>query len=97
MGMLLQDLTLVEEGCPTHVSPGNDTAVRLVNFSKMKMVYQVVSQIQGLQSCGYRLVARQPVLDALLAADGVLDDNLSYRLSLLAEPRQQPQQQQQQQ
>ena len=90
LGMYLQDLTLIDEGCATFISNADNIA-RLVNFSKMKMIHQTISEIQALQSVGYNIAVRQQTIETILDRSLALDDDAAYKLSLVVEPRQQKQ------
>jgi hypothetical protein len=83
LGVFLTDLTFIEEGNPDYING-------LINFSKRRLVYNVISRVTQLQLAPYNL---QPVyqIACLLwhpaREFAALTDDDFYKLSLEREPR----------
>eukprot|EP01102_Stenamoeba_stenopodia_P000954 TRINITY_DN10866_c0_g1_i1.p1 TRINITY_DN10866_c0_g1~~TRINITY_DN10866_c0_g1_i1.p1 ORF type:complete len:788 (-),score=154.84 TRINITY_DN10866_c0_g1_i1:93-2456(-) len=81
LGMLLKDLTIVEQA-------NADIVNGLVNFKKRRLMYNVISLLDQYQTYRYpnvELPAVKALIDNMLA--NALDDQEAYNLSLKIEPR----------
>eukprot|EP00762_Andalucia_godoyi_P001105 ANDGO_01991.mRNA.1 Ras guanine nucleotide exchange factor J len=80
LGMYLTDLTFIDEG--------NKNMVRenMVNFSKCRLIAQVIREIQTYQQTPYKCIMMNDLSALLADADGPTDNAL-YELSLAREPR----------
>ncbi|XP_064620078.1 ras-specific guanine nucleotide-releasing factor 2-like isoform X2 [Lineus longissimus] len=82
LGMYLTDLSFIEEGTP------NKTEESLVNFSKMRMIAHVIREIQLFQQTPYRIEHHPRVSSYLLDPSRLLEEEETYKASLIIEPRQ---------
>jgi len=80
VGLFLQDLTFIEEGNPDHLES-------YVNFSKCKMVGEVIKQVQKLQKKPYNLKPLPQMQKFLLQEHTTVSEKEMFELSLTAEPR----------
>jgi hypothetical protein len=78
-GLALSDLTAIDEGNP-------DFENGLINFTKVKLVYKIISEIAVFQQTEYNLLLYH-LLNTFLHTLGEVDDAQLYRLSLAREPR----------
>ncbi|CAH1796894.1 unnamed protein product [Owenia fusiformis] len=83
LGMYLTDLSFIEEGTPNFTEESG-----LANFSKMRMVAHVIREIQLFQQTTYRIEHHPRVTNYLLDPSRLLEEEETYRASLLIEPRQ---------
>jgi len=81
LGYYLTDLAFIEEGTPNFNDAG------LVNFSKMRMIANVIQEIRTYQQTPYKVKQIDKIITYLLANDCVHSDEELYRLSLQLEPR----------
>uniref|UniRef100_UPI00358FB209 ras-specific guanine nucleotide-releasing factor 2-like n=1 Tax=Myxine glutinosa TaxID=7769 RepID=UPI00358FB209 len=81
LGMYLTDMAMIEEATP------NITPDGLVNFSKMRMITNIIREIQQFQQTPYRIETDARALHYLLDRSNVPDDDALYELSLKLEPR----------
>eukprot|EP01119_Soliformovum_irregulare_P008636 TRINITY_DN2173_c0_g2_i1.p1 TRINITY_DN2173_c0_g2~~TRINITY_DN2173_c0_g2_i1.p1 ORF type:complete len:1338 (+),score=458.05 TRINITY_DN2173_c0_g2_i1:150-4016(+) len=79
LGTYLSDLTFMEDGNP-------DILNGMINWSKRKLIANVVSQIQLLQGSSYSFPVVEPI-NTFLTELPHIDDKSLYQLSLLREPR----------
>ena len=77
-GVYLTDLTFIDEN--------PDTVNGMINFTKRRLVYSVISKIQQYQQTHYNLQPVDQIIHQLLSVS-ILDDNTLYGLSLKREPR----------
>eukprot|EP01090_Pellita_catalonica_P000606 TRINITY_DN10419_c0_g1_i1.p1 TRINITY_DN10419_c0_g1~~TRINITY_DN10419_c0_g1_i1.p1 ORF type:complete len:581 (-),score=81.77 TRINITY_DN10419_c0_g1_i1:1794-3425(-) len=81
LGTYLTDLTFIEDGNPDKVDG-------LVNFSKRKMVYKIISEVQQYQPPNSKYEFKpDPALSYFLSELPILQDKDLYNLSLLREPK----------
>ncbi|XP_057303074.1 ras-specific guanine nucleotide-releasing factor 2-like isoform X2 [Hydractinia symbiolongicarpus] len=82
LGFYLTDLAFIEES----TSMVKDTG--LVNFSKMKMVSNIVHEIRFYQTTSYRITKKQQIFNYLLqTADKLRSDEDIYQESLILEQK----------
>ncbi|XP_067928305.1 ras-specific guanine nucleotide-releasing factor 2-like [Watersipora subatra] len=81
LGMYLSDLNFIEESSPNFVEDG------LVNYSKMRMISNVIREVQQYQQQAYSISYSAAVCSYLLDRSMTLSDEQTYRLSLSIEPR----------
>ncbi|XP_076294613.1 ras-specific guanine nucleotide-releasing factor 2 isoform X2 [Lasioglossum baleicum] len=81
LGLYLTDLTSIEEGAPTITEDG------LLNFSKMRMIANVIREIRHFQQTPYRIELITKVTNYLLDPSLLLNDKDLYNKSLEIEPR----------
>ncbi|KAJ6225986.1 ras guanine nucleotide exchange factor i-related [Anaeramoeba flamelloides] len=79
LGVYLTDLTFIEDGNP-------DKIEKLINFSKRRLVYAVIEEIQRYQSQPYSFQSIHQIQSLLGKLDFDTESNL-YKKSLLYEPR----------
>jgi len=81
MGVLLMDLTFLEDGNP-------DKIQNLINFAKYRLMYKELKQIQQFQMTSYNIPLIEEIRNYVLNLNfsTVSDDHL-YNLSLSCEPR----------
>ncbi|KAJ6248294.1 ras guanine nucleotide exchange factor i-related [Anaeramoeba flamelloides] len=79
LGVYLTDLTFIEEGNPNFIDG-------LINFSKRRLIYEVIFEIQNFQNKGYNLQPVQQIL-SFLEKLPILDEKDVYSKSLKYEPR----------
>ncbi|KAJ6232182.1 ras guanine nucleotide exchange factor i-related [Anaeramoeba flamelloides] len=79
LGVYLTDLTFIEEGNPNFING-------LINFSKRRLIYEVIFEIQNFQNKGYNLQPVQQIL-SFLEKLPILDEKDVYSKSLKYEPR----------
>lgn len=79
IGVCLQDLTFIEDG-------NRNKTENLINFSKHKLVYGVISLLERFQKTGYNL-QRVEEIQNFLKEPVQLDEKQLYSLSLKVEPR----------
>ncbi|KAJ3444236.1 ras guanine nucleotide exchange factor i-related [Anaeramoeba flamelloides] len=79
LGTYLTDLTFIEEG-------NNDLTNGLINFTKRRLCFDVIFEIQNFQHLGYNLQPVQQIRN-FLENFKVLDENTMYSISLKLEPR----------
>ncbi|KAJ3437416.1 ras guanine nucleotide exchange factor i-related [Anaeramoeba flamelloides] len=79
LGVYLTDLTFIEDGNPDKING-------LINFSKRRLIFDVIFEIQNFQQRGYNL---QPVqqIHSLLEINSVYDTKKIFAQSLKYEPR----------
>ncbi|KAF2070563.1 hypothetical protein CYY_008110 [Polysphondylium violaceum] len=82
LGVHLSDLTFIEEGNPDKLENG------FVNFFKCRMVAEVIKEIQQFQQQPYNLTVI-PEISGPLTNHKVATESECFKLSLLAEPREQ--------
>lgn len=88
LGMYLTDLTFIEEGNPNNIHPPDaDEGVLLINFSKRKLVYNVILEIQQYQQTAYNLQPVEQIQTFLRKFPNNLDDSELWKMSLKREPR----------
>jgi hypothetical protein len=75
----LSDLTFIEDGNP-------DTINGLINFTKRRLVFRVISDVSRYQQNAYNLHPVPQIIALLSNLDTKKDDEL-YELSLKREPR----------
>lgn len=83
-GVHLTDLTFIDENPDFLHGPNNS---QLINFSKRKLIYSVISQIQQLQQHAYNLHPVYQIAYYLTRGMRISDDQTMYQLSLQREPR----------
>lgn len=81
LGMYLTDLSFIEEGT------ANITEDGLINFSKMRMLRQVIVEIQHFQQMLYQIEYVPRVSYYLLDTSKLLEEEEIYNFSLEMEPR----------
>ncbi|XP_048583532.1 ras-specific guanine nucleotide-releasing factor 1 isoform X2 [Nematostella vectensis] len=81
LGFYLTDLAFIEDGTPDCNEDG------LVNFSKMRMIAQVIQEIRHYQQTPYAIQGDRKVIHYLTAKELLMDEDALYRTSLLLEPR----------
>ena len=83
LGVYLTDLTFIEDGNPDF------DANNLINFSKRKLVCDVIQAIQDYQQQAYNLLEVVQIQSLLTPkpADLPKDENALYQMSLVREPR----------
>ncbi|XP_076644162.1 ras-specific guanine nucleotide-releasing factor 1 isoform X3 [Halictus rubicundus] len=81
LGLYLTDLTSIEEGAPTITEDG------LLNFSKMRMIANVIREIRHFQQTPYRIELITKVTNYLLDPSLLLNDKDLYNKSLEIEPK----------
>lgn len=83
MGLYLQDLTFIEDGNPNKL-PNTS----LINFTKRKMVYEVVEKIRNFQiACQYKgIKPNTKILSNITGYKRMTEDEM-YKLSLVLEPK----------
>lgn len=86
LGMYLTDLTFIEDGTPMV------TADSLINFSRMRMISNVVQEIRLYQQTPYQVELKSDTLKWLLQSGHVWTEEQMYNKSLELEPRPTPQQ-----
>eukprot|EP01126_Amoeba_proteus_P058114 TRINITY_DN7461_c0_g1_i3.p1 TRINITY_DN7461_c0_g1~~TRINITY_DN7461_c0_g1_i3.p1 ORF type:complete len:313 (-),score=49.50 TRINITY_DN7461_c0_g1_i3:249-1187(-) len=79
LGVYLTDIIFIEEGNP-------DRKKGLINFSKRRLLYKVIEEIQQKQAVCYNFSTQSQILTYLEELPHEGDDQL-YRLSLQREPR----------
>jgi len=89
LGVYLADLTFIEDGNPDFITRKLGS-IKLINFEKRLMIYKVITNLRIYQSKHYQL-APLPMVQEFLQ-DAVMrcqlsDNNETYKLSLLREPR----------
>ncbi|CAB4031438.1 ras-specific guanine nucleotide-releasing factor 1-like [Paramuricea clavata] len=84
LGFYLTDLAFIEEG--TSVKNENG----LINFSKMRMIAQVVEEIRQYQEIRYNIQHDSRVTDYLFNQEILMDENSLYKTSLTWEPKKRP-------
>ena len=77
-GVYLTDLTFIDEN--------PDTVNGMINFTKRRLVYSVISKIQQYQQTPYNIQPVDQIIQQLLQVS-ILDDTTLYNLSLKREPR----------
>merc|ERR1712137_1211 len=78
LGVYLTDLTFIDEN--------PDTVNGMINFTKRRLVYSVISKIQQYQQTHYNLQPVDQIIQQLLHVS-ILDETSLYNLSLKREPR----------
>ncbi len=89
LGLYLADLTFVEDGNPSFLPSDDESAERLINWEKRRMLGKVLQDVRKFQSTPYALVP-VPALQSFLATEAgamPLSDKEAYELSLRLEPR----------
>nr|XP_033332842.1 ras-specific guanine nucleotide-releasing factor 1-like isoform X1 [Megalopta genalis] len=81
LGLYLSDLSCIEEGAPTITDEG------LLNFSKMRMIANVIREIRQFQQKPYKIELITKVTNYLLDPSLLLDDKHLFDMSLEIEPR----------
>ncbi|XP_075257120.1 ras-specific guanine nucleotide-releasing factor 2-like isoform X7 [Convolutriloba macropyga] len=81
LGMYLTDLTFIEDGTPMVTSDA------LINFSRMRMVSNVVQEIRLYQQTPYQTEIKADTLKWLLQSGHVWTEEQMYNRSLQLEPR----------
>ncbi|XP_017771929.1 PREDICTED: ras-specific guanine nucleotide-releasing factor 2-like isoform X2 [Nicrophorus vespilloides] len=81
LGIYLTDLSFIEEGTPTYTNEG------LLNFSKMRMVANIIREVSHLQQTRYRIQSSQKAIGFITDTAQLLDDDQLFGLSLELEPR----------
>ncbi|XP_076221381.1 ras-specific guanine nucleotide-releasing factor 1 isoform X3 [Nomia melanderi] len=81
LGLYLTDLSFINEGTPTMTEDG------LLNFSKMRMIANVIREIRQFQQTPYKIELITKVTNYLLDPSLLLDDKDLYSMSLEIEPR----------
>lgn len=81
LGFYLTDLAFIEEGTPNYNDAG------LVNFSKMRMVANVIQEIRSYQQASYKVNPEEKVIAYIMSSELVLCDEELYKLSLQLESR----------
>ncbi|XP_068694314.1 ras-specific guanine nucleotide-releasing factor 2-like isoform X2 [Montipora foliosa] len=81
LGFYLTDLAFIEDGTPNSSENG------LINFSKMRMIAQVVQEIKHYQQNKYTLEHDKKVIQYLTSKENLMDEDMLYRTSLTLEPR----------
>jgi len=81
LGFYLTDLAFIEDGTPNSNESG------LVNFSKMRMIAQVIQEIKHYQQTKYTLEHDKKIIQYLTSKDNLMDEDMLYRTSLTLEPR----------
>ncbi|KAJ6248620.1 ras guanine nucleotide exchange factor i-related [Anaeramoeba flamelloides] len=79
LGVYLTDLTFIEEGNPDFIDG-------LINFSKRRLIYDVIFEIQNFQNKCYNLQPIQQIV-SFLEKLPILDEKECYSKSLKYEPR----------
>ncbi len=79
-GVLLTDLTFVDEGNPDKLPNG------LINFDKNYLFYKLINQMQLYQQTPYNFQPIPEIQDFLLSRE-VLEEKEAFALSLKCEPR----------
>lgn len=82
VGLYLSDLTFIEEGNPDYLENG------YVNFSKCRMVGEVIRSVQRFQQKPYNLKP-VPTIQQYLLSHKVVSEKDCFEMSLIAEPREQ--------
>ncbi|XP_065059652.1 ras-specific guanine nucleotide-releasing factor 2-like isoform X2 [Rhopilema esculentum] len=81
LGYYLTDLAFIEEGTPNFNDAG------LINFSKMRMIANVIQEIRSYQQTPYKIKPDEKVIAYLVGSDSATTDEELYQLSLQLEPR----------
>ncbi|XP_028407100.1 ras-specific guanine nucleotide-releasing factor 2-like [Dendronephthya gigantea] len=84
LGFYLTDLAFIEEGTSVKNESG------LINFSKMRMIAQVVEEIRQYQEIRYNIQHDSRVTDYLFNREMLMDENSLYKTSLTWEPKKRP-------
>merc|ERR1712137_655465 len=79
LGVFLTDLTFTIDG-------NKDTIDGEINWKKVLMVYRILETVKKFQKIPYNLTIENPAYTILYQLCG-LDDETSYQLSLLREPK----------
>ncbi|GAM20828.1 hypothetical protein SAMD00019534_040030 [Acytostelium subglobosum LB1] len=80
LGICLTDLTFIEDGNPEAIKG-------FINFSKRRLIYTVISQVQSFQNTRYNLHPVYQISKLLRVLKPRLDDEDLYRISMKFEPR----------
>ncbi|XP_078036971.1 ras-specific guanine nucleotide-releasing factor 2-like [Augochlora pura] len=81
LGLYLSDLSFIDEGAPTITEDG------LLNFSKMRMIANVIREIRNFQQKPYNIKLITKVTNYLLDPSLLLEDKNLFEMSLEIEPR----------
>ncbi|XP_029211541.1 ras-specific guanine nucleotide-releasing factor 2-like isoform X2 [Acropora millepora] len=81
LGFYLTDLAFIEDGTPNSNENG------LINFSKMRMIAQVIQEIKHYQQNVYTLEHDKRIIRYLTSKANLMDEDMLYRTSLTLEPR----------
>lgn len=81
LGFYLTDLAFIEDGTPNSNENG------LINFSKMRMIAQVIEEIKHYQQNKYTIEHDKKIIQYLTSKDNLMDEDMLYRTSLALEPR----------
>jgi len=85
LGTYLTDLTFMEDGNPD-MSPPKTGKLKLINFAKRELIYNVIRELQLYQQNAYKFPVVEPIHTFLLSLP-FGDEKDLYELSLLREPR----------
>jgi hypothetical protein len=81
IGVYLTDLTFIEDG-NKDVTKNN-----LINFAKRRQIARVILNIKTLQQTPYQFIVVSQLQEKLQSCDGIMEDSLLYKQSLIIEPR----------
>ena len=70
----------------TFIDENPDTVNGLINFTKRRLIYSVISKIQQYQQTHYNLQPVDQIIQELLKVN-TLDETTLYNMSLKREPR----------
>jgi hypothetical protein len=89
LGVYLTDLTFIEDGNPDYVA-SKRTGRNLINWTKRKLVFNVIQEIQQYQYKPYNLqkvYQIQQLMDTTFKSHVYIEDPELFKLSLEREPR----------
>lgn len=81
-------LFAIDENNPTFTENSDSSKPKLLNFEKLRMLYVISAQMKKFQQSNYKFARTDnKVLSRLRKNLPALDEKLSYKMSLLIEPK----------